>query len=176
MSFNERFGDIRHRLLDRPTPMTFARVCRSLLEMWKEAPARVNVDVVPYVAESMATWPDEVLRYPGFMDPYWLEPTEHALGPLALMRELDLSYRYLGAGLVDALGRQPQMDGLRLLDLRSNALDEGALLELADMAHLTGLRTLRLGGNAVDGSGEVAGAIRSSFGEAASFGERDQVR
>jgi len=170
MSFNERFGDIRHRLGDRPTPLTFARICKALLEMWEEAPEQVNEEIVPYVAEATATWPDDILVYPGFLDAHWLEPADHALGPLALMRKLDLSYRYLGPGLVDALAAQPHMTGLHVLDLRANKLDAPSLLTLRDLEHLAGVRTLRLGGNAVGAHDDEAELLVAHFGEAVEFG------
>ncbi len=156
MSFDERFGDLRSRLQDRPTPLTFARLCRALLEMWEEAPERVNQEIIPYLTERLEGWDADVCSYPGFLNPHWLQPQEHALGPLALLRQLDLSYQYLGGGVVDAITRQPQMKGLRTLNLAANRLDASAARQLAATNHLDGLTHLDLGKNPLGDDGVAA--------------------
>lgn len=46
-NFQKHFGNIRSRLAEPATPVTFFRVCKALAMMWEEDARRVNEEVVP---------------------------------------------------------------------------------------------------------------------------------
>jgi hypothetical protein len=146
-TFQKHFGDIRSRLAEPATPVTFFRVCKALALMWEEDSERVNAEVVPYLDAHRHHWPDEMRVHPAFWEKLWLGDELVRFGPLCLISRLDLSYRKLGALAVERITNAPGLETLDALDLRSNDLDDAMLEALASTESLAALSELDMGDN-----------------------------
>jgi Leucine-rich repeat (LRR) protein len=146
-TFPKRFGDIRSRLAEPATPVTFFRVCKALALMWEEDPGRVNGEVVPYLDAHRHHWPEEMRTHPAFWEKLWLGEERVRFGPLCLISKLDLSFRKLGGLAPERIAAARDLEEMTSLDLRSNDLEDELLAPLADAKHLGRLEDLDLGDN-----------------------------
>lgn len=150
------FGDLRSLLQRPPTQATWARLCELLDELER---ARLEEEVFPYIEGRARAWPDELRVAPqrwveravegGQVVPFW-----------SVVRALDLSCQYLGAGQVIELLASPRLARVTHLDLSHNRIEERGAVILAQESSILGLVELRLAFNHIGprGAGTLARA------------------
>lgn len=149
-NFQKHFGNIRSRLAEPATPVTFFRVCKALAMMWEEDARRVNEEVVPYLDGHRKHWPEEMRSHPAFWERLWLGEHATRFGPLRLVTRLDLSHRRLGNLVIERIAKAQDLIDMTHLDLRGNDIEDTSLDAWADAEHLESLTCIDLGDNPLD--------------------------
>lgn len=150
--YDERFGDLRSLLGQKPSALGFARQCRAIEQMWELEPERVNQELVPYMERALEGWPDELRVHPIFWLRRWYPSAKVEFTPVSLTRVLNLEQQRLGAALIEALAQLPAWHGVLSLNLAGNLLDAEAIKRLAKIP-LTQLRYLNLSQNPLGSEG-----------------------
>lgn len=147
--YDERFGDLRSLLGQKPSALGFARQCRALEQMWELEPARVNQELVPYMERALEGWPDELRVHPIFWLRHWYPAAPVDFEPVRLVRVLNLEQQRLGAALIARLAELEAWHGVLSLNLSGNLLDAEAIKPLASIP-FRALRALNLSQNPLE--------------------------
>ena len=144
------FGDLRAMLRQTPSEKSFLAIVGALNGLFERSPEEAASRVLPFVVDSMRSWPDEVrlFEYGDATDPDVL-PIDGRMLPLARrLRLTGPAHRYDRRGVHDARGFSALLDGLSAgdlpLDLAELHLDVDAFPHRVDtFASLPALRRVR---------------------------------